>query len=530
MMTIPALVALASLAAPPSGAPLPGMSAPPMSTQVASAPTPATSGVSSVQFQSGGWTWVPTLRNGRVESFVGLRNDPVAGANLATVWFRRGGDGGWEALSWEEQDQSRTIATVKATLGLPDTSNDAWPVAPSRMPADQPERLIGGVLESDEFAPFIEGVDQPDALVQSLEDAGWKAAWIDAWAKPCPQDVVLESWVTAVEGAQAAIAAADGQRSASIDVIVDNTISQPCGGASCRQLFSGVGSAVVLHESSPGAIRAKGVVVDATGRTWGVQDGPIPAGTAATSALLQNTGMLPATVLVGGVFTVEIAPGAAVAVADSRTPCSDRCTRFAGTIQGAHGSIPVYCFDPACYCCCWASMQPKPPTWLAALPNCPCTLTPAPGGGFMNPNPAVWEDPAAASGTFHPGASHCIRQTPFPGVDGAPGQQCCYDAAGKLITVGAGAGTPDQIAPGGWWPSQWDPVDTKDHYDEDVVSFHSCSDAKMLDCYLRHRPPNNGKNCACNPPNHPHCTKPPSDASCPCDGDRKPQPVVAPVR
>ena len=38
--------------------------------------------------------------------------------------------------------------------------------------------------------------------------------------------------------------------------------------------------------------------------------------------------------------------------------------------------------------------------------------------------------------------------------------------------------------------------------------------AGMLDCYLHHRPPNNASNCSCNPPEHVHCTDPPSGADC----------------
>ena len=55
------------------------------------------------------------------------------------------------------------------------------------------------------------------------------------------------------------------------------------------------------------------------------------------------------------------------------------------------------------------------------------------------------------------------------------------------------------------------------HSDEDVESWHYCSKAGMLDCYLFHRPPNNGNDCACNPTSHPHCTTPPNQQSCNCD-------------
>ena len=89
-----------------------------------------------------------------------------------------------------------------------------------------------------------------------------------------------------------------------------------------------------------------------------------------------------------------------------------------------------------------------------------------------------------------------------PPDDGDPGQQCCYDAAGNLITAGNGAGTPDIVAPYGPW-------DAWHHYEEDVAPWNWCVAAGLLDCYLNQRPPNNGNNCLCNPPGHAHCTNPP---------------------
>lgn len=227
-----------------------------------------------------------------------------------------------------EQDQSKATASVKSVLGLADSTDSKWPVAPSTDPAAPPEKLTKGVLESDPFAPIVEGIDDPAALVSALESAGWQAAWIDIWDEPCDDVVVL-------------------------DIGFD-------------------------------------------------EDG-----------------------------------------------------------------------DP------------------------------------INPDPDVWKNPKPASPTYHPGAAFCMRSN-CPDVDGGPGQQCCYDSSGNLVTVGGGAGTPDIIAPCG-------PFDAIGHNEEDVQSYNRCKRAGMLDCYLRHRPPNNGNGCACNPPTHPHCTEPPSDASCDCD-------------
>jgi len=47
--------------------------------------------------------------------------------------------------------------------------------------------------------------------------------------------------------------------------------------------------------------------------------------------------------------------------------------------------------------------------------------------------------------SFHPGAKECFREPRGPG----PGNQCCYDDGGNLITDGPGAGTPDRASPAG---------------------------------------------------------------------------------
>ena len=82
------------------------------------------------------------------------------------------------------------------------------------------------------------------------------------------------------------------------------------------------------------------------------------------------------------------------------------------------------------------------PTWYTSLPDCPCKN---PDLGGVNPN-----DGWASEGTSHahPGAVECFRSYPLKGVNNltlnGPGQQCCYDKCGDLITGGAGAGTPDR--------------------------------------------------------------------------------------
>jgi hypothetical protein len=147
---------------------------------------------------------------------------------------------------------------------------------------------------------------------------------------------------------------------------------------------------------------------------------------------------------------------------------------------------------PAGDCACWVQTQQNQGTgWLAKLPACPCSIGKPP----KNPNPSTWHDPEGASPYYHPGAKTCIRSYPvafFPdplGLACQPGQQCCYDGSGSLITHGAGAGTPDYAAP------QGASLCTLGHYAADVMPFGYCP----LDTYLKYRPPNNGNNCPGNP-------------------------------
>ncbi len=152
------------------------------------------------------WTLVPTLLDGKVESFLALREDLAYGENLTAVWYRKvaGTDGteSWETKAFEDQDQSKAIRAVKEALALPDSTDESWPVAVAESAAPEPERLVKGVLESDALAPLVADLEDPQPIVEMLEGAGWKAAWIGpleggqlATAEPgvvaCPQHVVL---------------------------------------------------------------------------------------------------------------------------------------------------------------------------------------------------------------------------------------------------------------------------------------------------------------------------------------------------
>lgn len=84
--------------------------------------------------------------------------------------------------------------------------------------------------------------------------------------------------------------------------------------------------------------------------------------------------------------------------------------------------------------------------WYSSLPPCPCTYSEAKNKGKTSYPEGEWTDFGKADQQYHYGASKETRWTPVE--MGKPGQQCTYDAEGKLITGGLAAGTPDQVSPG----------------------------------------------------------------------------------
>lgn len=451
------------------------------------------------------WLFVATTLDGTVESFVGLRTNIVEGDNLTTVWYRRV-NGAWEAYSWNDQNQGRAIASVKSILQLPNSSDSRWPVLPSTQQAGEPECMEKGMLKSDPMAETVEGMEDPSQFVQVLESAGWRAAWVDVWKHACEHVVVLDMWAVAVEVTEFEIAANSGINAA-IEAAFNNTVSQPCGGEECTRLIHG--QVTLVSEGDPGSIIAVGVVPDGAGHRF-MEASVISPGQVLIHGSIKNTGTQPAVLLLQNGQTIPVGAGQEVALVETNNQCYDQCSRIVGWVHdpGFGPRIPIYSLDNKCYCCCWAGLQPNPPTWLQVLPSCPSQIGFDQDGDPVNPDPNTWQDPDDASPTYHPGAGYCMRSQ-CPAVDGGPGQQCCYDAAGSLITVGGGAGTPDMVAPCCWW-------DAWVHHDEDVESYNRCKAAGMLDCYLFHRPPNNGNGSTCNPPNHAHGTNPPSAASCNC--------------
>jgi hypothetical protein len=130
------------------------------------------------------WTLVPTLLDGKVESFLALREDLAYGENLTAVWYRKvaAADGAesWETKAFEDQDQSKAIRAVKETLALADSTDESWPVAVAAVAAAEPQPMVKGVLETDALAPLVADLEDPKPIVEMFEEVGWATAAIDA--------------------------------------------------------------------------------------------------------------------------------------------------------------------------------------------------------------------------------------------------------------------------------------------------------------------------------------------------------------
>lgn len=115
----------------------------------------------------------------------------------------------------------------------------------------------------------------------------------------------------------------------------------------------------------------------------------------------------------------------------------------------------------------------------------------------LNPDSSVWHDPSTWTLGYHPGAKWCIRSK--KSGSSKSGQQCCYDSNGKLITHGAGAGTPDKVSPdeknfgsGGHQEADVNPYDL-------ALKCDGGSPGAAAAKYREVRPPNNANGCEKNP-------------------------------
>lgn len=136
-----------------------------------------------------------------------------------------------------------------------------------------------------------------------------------------------------------------------------------------------------------------------------------------------------------------------------------------------------------------------PTVWYSGLPECPCKYSQVLSSGPTTNPAGLWKACGSADQDFHYGAVYEARW--LPAVEGWPGQQCTYDASGKLITSGIAAGSPDKVSPGACGPVSWVFSGTgtlatyTGHRDNDMIPW------KTISCwdYLTNWPSNNKFAC-----------------------------------
>ena len=143
--------------------------------------------------------------------------------------------------------------------------------------------------------------------------------------------------------------------------------------------------------------------------------------------------------------------------------------------------------------------------WYDRLPDCPCEYTAELDG--RQEDCGTWLICSKDPDTYHFGATTEIRWVPAGA--GGPGQQCTYDAEGKLITGGIAAGSPDRVSPLGcdqYDTNTWSKEAACGHAREDVIPWGGenlvtwvCPDrnARPVNCetYLANWPANQGNGC-----------------------------------
>lgn len=219
------------------------------------------------------WTLVPTLLDGHVESFLALREETPFGENLSAVWYRKvettDGSEEWQSKAWIEQSQPKAVRAVKDALSLPDSTDESWPVAVAAMEAAAPEQLAKGLLESDPLAPMVAELADPQPLVEMLEDAGWKAAWIgplEGVTMSCSQPMVLASLAVAVEASISAnedsdaIVVLSAPCTPSSMIVLSPERGEPAEGANVSRTQLKVGGWSWLPILSPGGRKVESIL------------------------------------------------------------------------------------------------------------------------------------------------------------------------------------------------------------------------------------------------------------------------------
>jgi RHS repeat-associated protein len=137
-----------------------------------------------------------------------------------------------------------------------------------------------------------------------------------------------------------------------------------------------------------------------------------------------------------------------------------------GWAPGPFGGGPAYSdsqvFDE------WLDLERGDRNWLSEIPSCPCNMSDA--------DPSEWGNPNPASQLYHPGAIWELRSNSHNGH----GNQCTYDAQGKLISSPPGAGSADYRAPIG--------LGVIGHFYHDVETYNRAWELDRINDYFSVRP------------------------------------------
>lgn len=478
-------------------------------------PSPAIGAtVSASTFHTDGWTWTPIQEaDGRVMGFLALRADAGWGENVDAVLFTRSDADVWSSWFWPGASRSEAVAHCSGALGLPQSTDSRWPVPPDQEtldaarsakgadgtmtatdiasdpldPVASADRFSHGLASNDPLLPFAHENDDWGGFVSMLEDAGWQAAWLDVWEHGCGEHRVLTVWAQAIAAAELEITAGrvtSAQQSAAFNAAIED----PCWSGPWVLLVEDESGVALLPPPDGCSVIVSGLLRHDDGTEFVLAGSPMPTDAALTRGTIHNACDDDVFLIRSDGTLSALAADERVIFVETRSVCKDECIRWEWPPVGIGHSVPRRVVDARCYCECWADLQPDT-DWVDDLPACPCTLQLNPNGNPVVPD--GWRG-LQTEPPHHPGAQWCVRSDCI-GVENEPGQQCCYSLDGRLITHGAGGGTPDAVGACGWFDLDWQ------HVQEDVWSYDHCVAAGMLDTYLLHRPPNNSNGCAVNP-------------------------------
>lgn len=119
----------------------------------------------------------------------------------------------------------------------------------------------------------------------------------------------------------------------------------------------------------------------------------------------------------------------------------------------------------------WIEAEEADTKWRSSLPECPPCLSKK-DKGFSSPKSSTWDKPHKVTNPdrFHPGGVWEIRTV--KGNSYGSGNQCIYDANGKLITSGYGRGTADRMQASGKFATIGHWFNDSGHIGHDVNPFN----------------------------------------------------------